>query len=92
MVRKLNEAKLVGYVKGTCVELKSRGERICQQMIRNSRLIELLLRDSLRIDIDEEMDCGIEHHLKDVFTDALSSLLKHPRKCLHGHSITRGLC
>jgi len=50
------------------------------------------MRDSPRIEIDEEMACGIEHHLKDVFTDALSSLLKHPKKCPHGHSITRGLC
>jgi DtxR family Mn-dependent transcriptional regulator len=92
MLRRLNEAKLVEYEKGTIVELKPRGERIGKQMIRNTRLLEVLMKDALKIEIDEEMACGIEHHMKNVFTDALCTLLKHPRKCPHGHVIPEGKC
>ena len=50
-------------------------------MIRNTRLLEVLM-DALKIEIDEEISCGIEHHIKDMFTDALCTLLKHPRICV----------
>jgi Mn-dependent DtxR family transcriptional regulator len=56
-------------------------------MIRNTRLLEVLMRDALKIEIDEEMVCGIEHHMKDMFTEALCTLLNHPRLCPHGHDI-----
>jgi Mn-dependent DtxR family transcriptional regulator len=44
------------------------------------------------INIDEEMVCGIEHHMKQIFTDALCTLLNHPRECPHRHAIPRGQC
>lgn len=91
MLRKLNGTQLVRYSKGS-VELTADGERIGKQMMRNTRLLEVLMKDALRIEIDEEMVCGIEHHMKDIFTDALCTLLKHPRKCPHGHVIPRGKC
>ena len=65
------------------------GEEIGKQMIRNTRLLEVLMRDVLKIDIDEEMLCGIEHHMKRIFADAL---LNHPRECPHRHAIPRGRC
>lgn len=92
MLRKLDSAKLVEYKKGSIVELKRQGEQIGKQMIRNTRLLEVLMKDALKIEIDEEMACGIEHHMKNVFTDALCTLLKHPRKCPHGFQIPRGKC
>jgi DtxR family Mn-dependent transcriptional regulator len=92
MLRKLDEANLVEYSKGNMVRMTSEGERIGKQMIRNTRLLEVLMRDSLKIDIDEEMVCGIEHHMKQIFTDALCTLLKHPRKCPHYHRIPLGRC
>ena len=92
MLQKLNDIKLVDYEKGNIVELKPRGEMIGKQMIRNTRLLEVLMRDALKIEIDEEMACGIEHHMKKVFTDALCILLKHPRNCPHGHVIPKGKC
>jgi DtxR family transcriptional regulator, Mn-dependent transcriptional regulator len=61
-------------------------------MIRNTRLLEVMMKDALKIEIDEEMACGIEHHMKTIFTDALCSLLGHPRKCPHGHGIPKGKC
>lgn len=91
MLRKLDGSQLVRYGKGS-VEMTSEGDRIGKQMIRNTRLLEVLMRDALKIEIDEEMVCGIEHHMKDIFTDALCTLLRHPRKCPHGHAIPRGKC
>jgi DtxR family transcriptional regulator, Mn-dependent transcriptional regulator len=91
MLRKLNGTQLVRYSKGS-VELTGEGERIGKQMMRNTRLLEVLMKDALRIEIDEEMVCGIEHHMKDIFTDALCTLLKHPRRCPHGHVIPKGKC
>jgi DtxR family transcriptional regulator, Mn-dependent transcriptional regulator len=91
MLRKLDGSQLVRYSKGS-VEMTNEGDRIGRQMMRNTRLLEVLMRDALKIEIDEEMVCGIEHHMKDIFTDALCILLKHPRKCPHGHAIPRGKC
>ncbi|MDQ4012354.1 MAG: metal-dependent transcriptional regulator, partial [Thermoproteota archaeon] len=44
------------------------------------------------IEIDEEMICGIEHHMKKKFTDALCTLLSHPRECPHKYPIPYGQC
>ena len=68
------------------------GESIGKQMIRNTRLLEVMIKDALKIEIDEEMVCGIEHHMKNQFTNALCTLLKHPRECPHGNRIPRGEC
>jgi DtxR family Mn-dependent transcriptional regulator len=92
MLHKLNDANLVEYKKGNIVELTTEGDRIGKQMIRNTRLLEVMMKDALRIEIDEEMVCGIEHHMKKKFSDALCTLLKHPRKCPHGHNIPYGQC
>ena len=91
MLRKLNISQFVRYSKGS-VELTTEGEHIGKKMMRNTRLLEVLMKDALKIEVDEEMICGIEHHMKDMFTDALCTLLKHPRKCPHGHEIPKGKC
>ncbi len=91
MLKKLSDMDFVIYKKGK-VELAHEGEKIGKQMIRNSRLLEVLMKNSLRMDIDEEMVCGIEHHMNKKFTDAICTLLKHPRKCPHGHKIPEGDC
>jgi DtxR family Mn-dependent transcriptional regulator len=91
MLKKLNEQNLVNYNKAG-VELTEDGERIGASMMRNSRLLEVLMDSALKVEIDEEMVCGIEHHMNKQFTDALCTMLKHPRKCPHGHDIPRGSC
>ena len=45
-----------------------------------------------KVEIDEEMVCGIEHHMNKQFTDALCTMLKHPRKCPHDNDIPIGDC
>jgi len=92
MLQKLNDTNLVDYKKGSLVQMTSQGKRIGKQMIRNTRLLEVLMKDALQMEIDEEMVCGIEHHMKNIFTDALCTLLKHPRKCPHGYTIPQGQC
>jgi len=91
MLKKLNEQNLVNYSKAG-VSLTESGEKVGSSMMRNSRLLEVLMDSALKVEIDEEMVCGIEHHMNRQFTDALCTMLKHPRKCPHGHSIPRGTC
>lgn len=93
MLHKLNDTDLVEYSKGNSVmKLTPEGEQIGERMIRNTRLLEVMMNESLKIEIDEEMVCGIEHHMKAIFTDALCTLLKHPRSCPHGYRIPLGKC
>lgn len=91
MLKKLNEQNLVNYSKAG-VSLTEGGERVGSSMMRNSRLLEVLMDSALKVEIDEEMVCGIEHHMSKQFTDALCTMLKHPRQCPHGHEIPRGSC
>lgn len=91
MLKKLNEQKLVNYNKAG-VTLTEDGETIGASMMRNSRLLEVLMDSALKIEIDEEMVCGVEHHMNKQFTDALCTMLKHPRKCPHGLDIPKGKC
>jgi len=91
MLKKLNEKNLVNYNKAG-VFLTEEGERVGASMMRNSRLLEVLMDSALKVEIDEEMVCGIEHHMNKQFTDALCTMLKHPRKCPHDHDIPIGEC
>ncbi len=91
MLKKLNGKNLVNYNKAG-VFLTEVGERVGASMMRNSRLLEVLMANALKVEIDEEMVCGIEHHMNEQFTDALCTMLKHPRKCPHDHEIPRGEC
>lgn len=93
MLHKLDDSQLVEYKKGnTIMEMTFEGEKMGERMIRNTRLLEVMMKESLKIEIDEEMVCGIEHHMKDIFTNALCTLLKHPRKCPHDFDIPMGNC
>ena len=91
MLKKLNNQNLVTYNKAG-VKLTEDGEKIGASMMRNSRLLEVLMDSALKVEIDEEMVCGIEHHMNKQFTDALCTMLGHPRKCPHDHEIPIGEC
>ncbi len=70
MLKKLNTQNLVMYNKAG-VKLTEEGQTIGASMMRNSRLLEVLMESALKVEIDEEMVCGIEHHMNKQFTDAL---------------------
>ena len=91
MLKKLSEKELVEYNKAG-VSLTDCGENVGSNMMRNSRLLEVLMDSALKVEIDEEMVCGIEHHMNKQFTDALCTMLNHPRKCPHEHDIPVGEC
>jgi DtxR family Mn-dependent transcriptional regulator len=91
MLKKLNIKNLVNYNKAG-VKLTEEGQAVGASMMRNSRVLEVLMDSELKVDIDEEMICGIEHHMNTQFTNALCTMLKHPRKCPHDHDIPMGEC
>jgi len=91
MLKKLNGKNLVNYNKAG-VKLTEDGQTIGSSMMRNSRLLEVLMDSALKVEIDEEMVCGIEHHMNKQFTDALCTMLNHPRKCPHNLEIPVGPC
>jgi len=91
MLKKLNIKNLVNYSKAG-VKLTEEGQAVGASMMRNSRLLEVLMETTLKVEIDEEMVCGIEHHMKKEFTNALCTMLKHPRKCPHNREIPMGEC
>jgi len=91
MLKKLNTKNLVNYNKAG-VKLTEEGQAVGACMMRNSRVLEVLMESKLKVDIDEEMICGIEHHMNTQFTDALCTMLNHPRKCPHDHEIPMGEC
>ena len=91
MLKKLSSQDLVEYNKAG-VFLTEGGEKVGSDMMRNSRLLEVLMDSALKVEIDEEMVCGIEHHMNKQFTDALCTMLSHPRKCPHNHKIPKGEC
>jgi len=91
MLKKLNGQQLVEYNKAG-VSLTDGGERVGSSMMRNSRFLEVLMDSALKVANDEEMVCGIEHHMNKQITDALCTMLNHPRKCPHDHKIPEGEC
>jgi len=92
MFKRLEKRGLVKYSPYRGVGLLEAGRVIARRMVRNHRLVELLMKQTLNIDIDEGIACGIEHHMTEKFADALCSLLGHPRKCPHGNDIPKGKC
>ena len=89
--KEAKDKKFVIYNKAG-VWLTEEGKCIGKAMMRNSRLLEVLMDSALKVEIDEEMVCGIEHHMNKQFTDALCTMLNHPRKCPHDNSIPQGKC
>ncbi len=91
MLKKLSEQGLVVYNKNGVKHTES-GQQVGATMMRNSRLLEVMMESALKVEVDEEMVCGIEHHMKKQFTDALCTMLNHPRRCPHNYDIPKGVC
>lgn len=93
----LAECERAGYIERSRdgqVKLTPQGRRTAEEVIRRHRLAERLVVDVLGMTIEEsEADaCEFEHLLARGVTDAICTLLGHPRSCPHGHPIPEGDC
>jgi DtxR family Mn-dependent transcriptional regulator len=92
MLKNLQERGYLTYEPRKGVKLRGKGREIAGQIIRNHRLTEILMKETLYINIDEDVACGLEHHMNEEFADAICTLLKHPRECPHGNKVPHGKC
>lgn len=92
MLRRLEEHGFIDYLARRGARFTKEGKDIGSRMVRNTRLVEALMASKFKIDVDERVACGIEHHMTEEFADSLCTLLKHPRKCPHGYPIPKGKC
>ncbi|HZS08273.1 MAG TPA: iron dependent repressor, metal binding and dimerization domain protein [Blastocatellia bacterium] len=76
------------------IRLTARGRQTAEEVIRRHRLAERLVVDVLGMTLEEsEADaCEFEHLLARGVTDAICTLLGHPRHCPHHHPIPAGDC
>jgi DtxR family Mn-dependent transcriptional regulator len=92
MLRKMEKQGFVIYNVRQGIELTEEGRGIGRRIIRAHRLIEVLMKETLKTDIREATVCGMEHHMDEEFMDALCTLLNHPGRCPHGNPIPKGKC
>ena len=93
----LAECEREGYLMRTSageIKLTPLGRQTAREIIRRHRLAERLVVDVLGMTLEEsEADaCEFEHFLARGVTDAICTLLGHPRFCPHNHSIPEGDC
>jgi DtxR family transcriptional regulator, Mn-dependent transcriptional regulator len=85
-----------GYItrQGGEIKLTPLGRQTASEIIRRHRLAERLVVDVLGMTLEEsEADaCEFEHVLAQGVTDAICTLLGHPRFCPHNHPIPPGAC
>ncbi len=79
---------------GSNIALTATGRAHALPVIRRHRLAERMLVDVLGMPFDaiEESACEYEHTLAPGLTEAICTLLGHPRECPHGSPIPEGEC
>jgi len=87
MLWKLKKSGLVEYGKKSGVSLTKKGRNIGKKIVRNHRIAELLLTDILKVKLDENATCEIEHHISDDISKAVFKILNNPKTCPHGKKI-----
>lgn len=92
MLTRLAERDLVVYRKREGARLTPKGRRIGNRMVRNGRLMEVFITDGLKMPLDIRVAHTLEHGMTDAFSDALCTLLRHPRFCPHRYPIPPGRC
>lgn len=76
------------------LRLTEEGERQASEVVRRHRLAERMLTDVLELPSEavEADACRMEHVLSAGVSEAICTLLGHPRFCPHGSAIPRGRC
>jgi DtxR family Mn-dependent transcriptional regulator len=89
MVKRLADMALVSYTPYGAAALTAEGRRAALAVIRNHRLIERFLVDTLSVPWDEVHDEAhkLEHALSDALVDRIEAFLGHPDTCPHGSPI-----
>ena len=92
----LSELDRSGYltISNSEISLTDKGKNEARPIIRRHRLAERLLTDVLGMTPEEteESACEYEHVLAPGLTEAICTLLGHPRECPHGSPIPEGEC
>ena len=91
MFKKLESFGLIEYTKEGA-KLTNTGIKEAERIVRNHRLVEVLLEKVLKVKVDEEVVCKMEHTISKEIADAICTLLNHPKACPHGKPIPRGGC
>jgi len=88
------EKKCLVTIRGSEIALTADGKAHAMPVIRRHRIAERLLVDVLGMPFDEieESACEYEHTLAPGLTEAICTLLGHPRECPHGSPIPEGDC
>ena len=81
-------------LKGDKIHFTDKGEKAASGLIRRHRLAERLLVDIMEVGKDavEEPACQFEHLVSEEVTEAICTLLGHPKVCPHGLPIPEGRC
>ena len=89
MVMELNKEGLITHKKYSKLKFTSKGKKIAKKLTSKHRLIELFLKNILRIESKNIHDEA--HHLEHAFSDEsmtkLRKLLGNPKKDPHGKPI-----
>lgn len=92
MLKRLARKSLVEYLDRKGVRLRPAGRKIGRRMVRNGRLMEVFLTQTLRMRLDVPLAHSFEHNMNDEFADALCTYMGHPGRCPHDYEIPRGAC
>ena len=92
-IERLYQDDYIYEVKGE-INLTEKGVNVARRLVRAHRLTERLFMDVLEMEKDSmELDaCSLEHCLSQEATEAICTLLGHPRECPHGRQIPQGEC
>ena len=86
MMKKLDKMEYVQYKKFD-IKMTEKGEKIGASIVRKSRLLEVLMVNHLKVKPDDQIVCGMEHHMSDEFTSSLSTILGNPKVSPNGKTI-----
>lgn len=91
MVKRLAELDLVEHTRYRDVTLTPAGEKVALRVLRNHRLLELYLTETLGFEWDEvhaEAE-RLEHHLSAALEERIAAVLGDPTRDPHGDPIPR---
>lgn len=89
MIKKLARQKFVKHISYRGVMLTEAGEKIAVKVIRRHRLVELFLKEILKLEWDKVHDEAekLEHYVSDEILDSIDRVLGYPKTDPHGDPI-----